>query len=525
MQRQEGGAEAGREGRRGLRDTALRAGQLGREAGEEVVLRLLGRQDRNRGQHAECIGREEDHLLGGRSLRYGLDDVLDVEDRVRHARVLRYGLVGEVDRTLRAYRHVLEQCVAADGVPDVGLVLLREVDDLGVAAALEVEDAVVVPAVLVVTDELTLRVGRQRGLTRTRQTEEDGRLALLVGVGRAVHRSNALQRQQVVHVGEHTLLHLAAIPGVDDHLHLLREVEDNGRLGVQTEALEVLDLGLRGVEHHEVGLAVLLELGVGRTDEHVLDEVCLPGHLHDEADLQTRVLVGAAEGIHHVELLARELLCGDLLQLLPRSLRHGLVVVLVLVGGPPDRILGGLVHDEELVLGRTARVDARHDVHGTHVGQLTLLVAAQALLGLLTKEFVVGGIVHDLGHTRDPVLSQIHLVHSRLLFNKTSKTLLFLPAGLPPACRSPSAGHLPSETSAGDRRRVFPSETGCRGLLPDFPIRDRLPGITTEPSRPRPSTGPSRHRPPGIVASRGTPPRRPEKPSSDGTKVEKLSDL
>ena len=34
-------------------------------------------------------------------------------------------------------------------------------------------------------------------LARARETEEDGRLALFVRVGRAVHRSDALQRQQV----------------------------------------------------------------------------------------------------------------------------------------------------------------------------------------------------------------------------------------------------------------------------------------------------------------------------------------
>ena len=219
-------------------------------------------------------------------------------------------------------------------------------------------------------------------------------------------------RQQVVHVGEHTLLHLTAVPGVDDHLHLLREVEDYGRLGVQTQLLVVLHLGLRSVEHHEIGLAVVLQLGVRRTDEHVLHEVCLPGHLHDETDLQTRILVGAAERIHHIKFLARELLRSDLLELLPGCLRNGLVVVLVLVGSPPDRVLRGVVHHEELVLGRTAGVNARHDVHGAHVGQLTLLIAAQALLGLLTEQLVVRGIVHNLGNTRDPVLSQIHLVHS-----------------------------------------------------------------------------------------------------------------
>ena len=54
---------------------------------------------------------------------------------------------------------------------------------------------------------------------------------------------------------------------------------------------------------------------------------------------------------------------------------------------------------------------------GTGLGQLTLLVAAQALLGLLTEQLFVGGIVHDLGHAGDPVLLQIHFVHSAIIFD------------------------------------------------------------------------------------------------------------
>ncbi len=42
VQREESGAEAGRESRRGLGDAALGTCQLGGEARQEVVLRLLG---------------------------------------------------------------------------------------------------------------------------------------------------------------------------------------------------------------------------------------------------------------------------------------------------------------------------------------------------------------------------------------------------------------------------------------------------------------------------------------------------
>jgi hypothetical protein len=230
-----------------------------------------------------------------------------------------------------------------------------------------------------------------------------------------VHRSDALQGQQVVHVGEHAFLHLAAVPGVDDYLHLFGQVEHDGRLRVQAEPLVLLDLGFRGVEHHEVGLAVLLEFGIRRTDEHVLDEVRLPGHLHDEADFEAGVLVGTAEGIHHVELLVGKLLDGDLLELLPGGFGHGLVVVLVLGRRPPDRVAGHVVHHEELILGRTAGVNAGHHVYRAGVRKLPLLVAAKSLAGLLAEKLVVRGIIDDLLDACNPVLFQIIFIHNYFL--------------------------------------------------------------------------------------------------------------
>ena len=86
-------------------------------------------------------------------------------DRVRNTSILGYALICEVDLTVLVYRYVLEERVSADGVIDVRFRLLVEVDDLSVATAFEVEYTVIVPAVLVVTDEETLRVCRKGSLT------------------------------------------------------------------------------------------------------------------------------------------------------------------------------------------------------------------------------------------------------------------------------------------------------------------------------------------------------------------------
>ena len=90
-----------------------------------------------------------------------------MEDRVRNTCVLCNALVSEVDLAVSSNSYVLEESVTTDCVVDVWLRLLVKVDNLSIAAALEVEYAVVVPSVLVVADEETLRVGRQCSLTCT----------------------------------------------------------------------------------------------------------------------------------------------------------------------------------------------------------------------------------------------------------------------------------------------------------------------------------------------------------------------
>ena len=79
-------------------------------------------------------------------------------DRVRNTCVLSHALVSEVDLAVCVYCNVLEESVAADSLVDVWLRNRVEVDDLGVASTLIVEYALVIPTVLVVTDEETLRV-------------------------------------------------------------------------------------------------------------------------------------------------------------------------------------------------------------------------------------------------------------------------------------------------------------------------------------------------------------------------------
>ena len=238
---------------------------------------------------------------------------------------------------------------------------------------------------LVIADQKTLRIGRERGLAGARKAEEHRRvLAVHIGICRAVHRCNAAERQVIVHHREHTLLHLAAVPGIQNNLLLGRDVEDNRGLGVEAEFLVVLNFCLRRIVDNEVRLKVL-ELFRRRTNEHIGHKMCLPCDFDDEAHCHAGIRVRTAECVNHKEALAGELLFCKLFDCVPSLFGSRMVIILVFIGGPPDRILGVLVHDDKLVFRRATRVNAGHHVDCAELGHLPLFEAFQTRLGLLFK--------------------------------------------------------------------------------------------------------------------------------------------
>eukprot|EP00968_Pinguiococcus_pyrenoidosus_P005034 scaffold327_cov257-Pinguiococcus_pyrenoidosus.AAC.11 len=403
---QEGGAEAGREGGLGLLDAPLRAGDLGRVARQEVVHGLLRGELGDGREDAEGVAGEEDHVV--RVATHGHRVVvLDVVQRVRHAAVL--GLAGvEVVRGVVGSLEgdILQQRIALDGPVDLRLVLLGEVDGLGVAAALEVEDAVLVPAVLVVADEVAVRVGAERGLSGATEAEEEGGVAVLALVGRAVHGHDALEREPVVHHGEDALLHLAAVVGPADDRDLLLEVEGHEHVAVQAVLLPVLVADAARVDDGVVGGEVG-DLVVGlRADEHVANEVVLPGHLGDEADVLARGRVGAAEAVEDVHLLRVVVVVVEHLGVeLVEDLGSDATVHVA----PPQVALAGRLLHNPLVLGAAARELARVDGHRAVGGGNGLLVGH-----LLFKKGLVGRVAHH-GHLGgEPELIETDVRHGRM---------------------------------------------------------------------------------------------------------------
>ena len=79
-------------------------------------------------------------------------------DRIRYTSVLCNALISKVNLAVLVKSYVLKKSISSDSVVDIRLRILIKVDDLSIAAALEVEYSVVVPAVLVVTDKKSLRI-------------------------------------------------------------------------------------------------------------------------------------------------------------------------------------------------------------------------------------------------------------------------------------------------------------------------------------------------------------------------------
>ena len=92
---------------------------------------------------------------------------VDVEDGVGNTAILGFGHIEVVRHELAILVEqfdILEESVGANGSVNIRLCFLGEVDGLCIAATLKVENAIIVPAMLVVTDESSLRIGRESGL-------------------------------------------------------------------------------------------------------------------------------------------------------------------------------------------------------------------------------------------------------------------------------------------------------------------------------------------------------------------------
>ena len=166
-------AEAGREGGRRFTNTVLRSCNLGRVARDKVVLRLLYCQLAYRWQNSKGIAGQQDEILWMSCMtRDGC--IRDVLDWVSAASVFRQRRIRIVDDAGdRIEDDILEDSAEADGGKDLGLLILGQVDALGIAAAFDVEDTIVGPAVLVVANQASVKIGREGRLAGAGEPKEE----------------------------------------------------------------------------------------------------------------------------------------------------------------------------------------------------------------------------------------------------------------------------------------------------------------------------------------------------------------
>ncbi len=316
-------------------------------------------------------------------------------DRVRDAGVFGLRRVVEIDRAVGTYGDVFQQRVAADRVEDIRLGLFRQANGFRVAAAFEVKHAVIVPTVLVIANQTTFWIGGEGGFPGPGKTEEHRHVAFLADVRRAVHGGDTAQRQQVVHDREHPFLHFAAVPGTADQLNTLGQVEGNEVFGVQTLLFPLWVGAFRTVHHDEVRREVL-QLFVGRTNKHILNEMRLPGHFGNETHGKAGVGVSAAESVDDEQTLAGKLMGDEPFQMLPGFRGERFVVVLPFAFvSPPQRIASGFVSDDILIFRRTTGKNTGIDGDSTKIRQHTSLVSFQCWIELFLIQRIVVGVVDD----------------------------------------------------------------------------------------------------------------------------------
>ena len=352
--RHERRAEAGRERADGIGYTALRARYLGGVARNEVEHRLFFGQFCNGREHAERVRGKEYDRLGVFADRR--DDLIGNEvDGIGNARVLGERAVGVVGRAFVGIDDdVLDERAEAYRAVDLGLVLFAEVYALSIAAALDIEYAVVRPAVLVVADEPALGVGGERRFARAGKTEEQRGIAAAVErhIGGAVHAQHAFLRQQVVHEREYGLFHLARVLRADDEYYLALERKQYRRFAV---GAALLGIELEpGHGDKRIILFERFELFFRRTDKHVVHEQVFGRVLVDDAYRNAVFGVCARKSVEYIDVFAAEVFASLFIDKLELVFRE-----LFVLAAPAYLFRNALFVDYESVFGRTSGVRAR----------------------------------------------------------------------------------------------------------------------------------------------------------------------
>jgi hypothetical protein len=173
-----------------------------------------------------------------------------------------------------------------------------------------------------------------------------------------------LDRLQVVHDGEDTLLHLTSVLGTeDDHLHSLEVDLDRG--GGSHTGGESVGRELTGVVDDKVGFTKVGELLGSGSDQHVVHKQGVVGSGSDNSDLDSVFWVPTRKTVKDVNVFSRVQVVDstfsvDLEGVFARCQYCRLTLLLWIDslhldvdGTPPDVVLASIFVDDTLVFWRT----------------------------------------------------------------------------------------------------------------------------------------------------------------------------
>lgn len=297
-------SEAGREGGLWLGDTFLGSSHLGGVARDEVEHGLGGVELGDWRENPASVASEENDVLGVSVRNTWNLGVVDILNWVGATGVLGESDIIVIDETgLWVEDNVLKDGAELDGVVNIWLLLSGETNALGVAASLNVEDTGVGPAVLVITNELSVLVGGEGGLAGSGKTEENGDISILTLVGRGVKGENVVLDWHLVEEnGENTLLHLTGVLGTEDNHLLLGEVDGDGSWRGHALGVSV-GWERSGVVDGVVWVEVLKILAIW-ADQHITHEESVVGTRADNADLDLVLLVPSCKPVDNVDAVA-----------------------------------------------------------------------------------------------------------------------------------------------------------------------------------------------------------------------------
>lgn len=108
------------------------------------------------GQHTLCVTSEEDNVLGVRSHCWQVNIFQEIE-REGCPRVGSDGNIVKVDGSrIWVEASIFNDAAISDGVENFGFNGSIEVDDLGIASALDVENSIISPASFIISNDLSL---------------------------------------------------------------------------------------------------------------------------------------------------------------------------------------------------------------------------------------------------------------------------------------------------------------------------------------------------------------------------------